>query len=74
MGWLKRLVGADEPESEGDPFASFDAMMREQDPEYDERRRVHYENVRLRQRRDFLRQQQENEKLKCEIAELEGRQ
>lgn len=58
------------PEPTNDDYL---AMRRRQDPEYDEKRRVHLENVRLRDRRDFLRQHEENKELRREIAELEAR-
>lgn len=55
-----------------DPFADFDAMMRREDPDYDDKQRVRLENVQLRERRDFLRQKVENYELRQEIAELEA--
>lgn len=63
-------LGKKEPEPTNDDYHE---MRRRGDPDYDEKRRVHAENVRLRQRRDFLRQQQENQDLQREISELEGR-
>ncbi len=48
-------------------------MRRRQDPDYDEKRRIHLENVRLRERRDFLRERERNKELQREIAELEAR-
>ncbi|SKT22780.1 hypothetical protein [Mycobacteroides abscessus] len=59
-----------DPEPTNDDYF---AMRRRQDPDYDEKRRVHLENVRLRDRRDFLRQHEENKELQREIAELEAR-
>ncbi|SKX81166.1 Uncharacterised protein [Mycobacteroides abscessus subsp. bolletii] len=59
-----------DPEPTNDDYL---AMRRREDPDYDEKRRVQVENVRLRGRRDFLRQQQENKDLQREIAELEVR-
>lgn len=75
MGWLSRWLNG-EPlvsEPERDVFAEVEAQMRAEDPDYDAKQAAHRENVRLRERRDFLRQREENVVLRQEIAELEMR-
>jgi hypothetical protein len=77
MGWWSKFwYGTETPgtETPGDDrfWDEFDDMRRRQDPDYDERQRVHQENVELRKKRDLLAQQQENARLRQEIAELES--
>lgn len=49
-----------------------DGFIKEFDgADYDERRRIHHENVELRKRRDMLAEQEENRRLRSEIAALE---
>jgi len=62
------------PQKDPEPTnEDYHEMRRREDPEYDEKRRVHAENVKLRHRRDFLRQQRENADLQREVDELERR-
>jgi hypothetical protein len=56
-----------------DSLEKFEEDQRLRDPDYDEKKRVRIENNRLRRRRDFLATQEENIRLRNEIAELEIR-
>lgn len=72
MGFWSWLHDYRPQQPEDDGFLKeFDAMMRRGDPDYDERRRIHHENVELRKRRDMLAEQEENRRLRSEIAALE---
>lgn len=72
MGFIDRLLGG-KPESD-DWYAEYQAQRRDEDPDYDERDRLHRENVELRKRRDMLATREENAALRQEIAELERRE